>query len=61
MLSLLHGPWINIAAIAIGLLIVVGLLAISRRGPKKLVEHPPRTEEQARAAQGDRDRLAGRR
>lgn len=53
--------WIDVAAAAGGLILVLMLVLVSRRGPKKKVEPPPRTEAQARAAQANRDRLAGRR
>lgn len=56
-----EGLWVDIAAVAAGLILVIGLLVISRRGPKKPAARPPRTEAQAREAQADRDRLAGRR
>jgi hypothetical protein len=56
-----RGPWINVAAVAGGLLLVVAIFAIARRGPKKQALPPQRTEAQARDAQADRDRLAGRR
>jgi hypothetical protein len=56
-----EGLWVDIAAVAGGLILVILLVAISRRGPKKPPERPPRTEAQARAAQANRDRLAGRR
>jgi hypothetical protein len=55
------GLWIDVAAAAGGLILILGIVVISRRGPKKKIEPPPRTEEQARAAQANRDRLAGRR
>jgi hypothetical protein len=56
-----EGLWVDIAAVAGGLILVIILVAISRRGPKKPAERPPRTEAQARAAQANRDRLSGRR
>jgi|HubBroStandDraft_6_1064221.scaffolds.fasta_scaffold1598162_1 hypothetical protein len=56
-----EGLWVDIAAVAGGLILVIILVAISRRGPKKPKERPSRTEAQARAAQANRDRLSGRR
>jgi ABC-type phosphate transport system auxiliary subunit len=53
--------WVNVAAVAGGVILILGLVVISRRGPKKKPERQPRTEAQARAAQANRDRLSGRR
>jgi hypothetical protein len=59
--NLTSSPWINVAAVAAGVLVIAVLVAMSRKGPKKKAEPAPRTEAMARAAQANRDRLSGRR
>jgi hypothetical protein len=59
--NMTSGLWIDVAAAVGGLILISMLVLISRRGPKKPAEKPPRTEAQARADQANRDRLAGRR